>query len=734
MRVAGRSGAALVLATILTGSVAAQDEPGLITLLPVESEGIDWYTQADGFKPAWQGGIVYRPTSPLVYDPSSNYSIIQSGPQTQVNDLSGTYSFFPHVTEPDPSLVDIGVIDYQPQSFGTVPLASRPWAEIIKNLNDDEWTRPVVTDLSSWIKPTPEEPRFGDATIQSYLFPGKQLSYDSFVVDATDVLSANETLLAGVGTRGDFGQLAIELDPVVEANPRWGAVFAVELLENSPDLLRELDAPEWQGLIRDLEIAHELRNPTATAMLGESYLLGRGVEINQQLGLNYLGEAVAASDPRAMTLLGYYGYGDKNIMSPEAAVQLSLRALASGDANAGQTLGTDAFSRGAVNEGVDYYATTQAWGTGAFPARAQAGLAAGCGVPQAVCQPLTVAVATSREPGSIEPGLPWLDTHTGGYAPNFAFARAIVPFERDELGGEPPPPGFFEGLLAPLQADQMGRSTFLMPETGLATDQQFYDGIAQELASAEDDRLLLYVHGFNNSVEDALLAMARLKQRGQLPGIPLIYSWAAGDGLARANIQNLTVYSGYSRDVQVASNSCVAFSSFLSELSDRFGANRIMLVAHSHGAKLVHAALTGCEFRSGTVTYAGGPFDSVVYAAPDIDLDQFDQSFKVLASMARRVAIYVSDRDDAIKASSNLIRGGLPRLGGASRIDFGEGIEVINASSITDPSKDSGHSYALTNFLALTDMRRFLNGEVAADRCLEPINGSGPGWWLPECD
>ena len=197
---------------------------------------------------------------------------------------------------------------------------------------------------------------------------------------------------------------------------------------------------------------------------------------------------------------------------------------------------------------------------------------------------------------------------------------------------------------------------------------------------------------------------------------------------------DLSVYSGYSRDVQVASNSCVAFSGFLSELSDRFGANRIMLVAHSHGAKLVHAALTGCEFRSGTVTYAGAPFDSVVYAAPDIDLDQFDQSFGVLAGMARRVAIYVSDRDDAIKASSNLIRGGMPRLGGASRIDFGDGIEVINASSITDPGKDSGHSYALTNFLALSDMRRFLNGEAAADRCLEPINGTGPGWWLPECD
>ena len=730
MRVTGPGTAALLLATFLSSAVAAQDAPGLITLQPVEAERIDWYTQVDGFKPAWQGGLIYRPQSPPAEVPPGGYSIVQANPQAQGDNPLGTYL---GTVPPDPSLVDIGVLDYEPPSFGTVPLASRPWTEIIEHLNDDDdWTPSVATDLSGWIQPTPQEPRFDDATIQSYLFPSKQLSYDDFVVDATDVLSANDDLLAG--TRGDFGQLARELDPVVEANPRWGAVFAVEMLENSPELMRELDAPEWQGLIRDLEIAHELRNPTATAMLGESYLLGRGVEMNQQLGLNYLEEAVAANDPRAMTLLGYYGYGDDSIMSRQAAIELSLRAMASGDANAGQTLGMDAFSRGAVNEGVDYYATTQAWGTGAFPALAQAGLAAGCGVPEAVCQPLTVAVATSREPGSLDPGLPWLDVHTGGYAPNFAFAQAIVPFERDELGGEPPPPGFFERLFGPLQADQMGRSTFLLAETGLATDQQFYDGIAQELAGAEDDRILLYVHGFNNSVEDALLAMARLKQRGQLPGIPLIYSWAAGDGLARANIQNLSVYSGYSRDVQVASNSCVAFSSFLSELSDRFGANRIMLVAHSHGAKLVHAALTGCEFRSGTVTYAGAPFDSVVYAAPDIDPYQFDQSFGVLAGMAKRVAIYVSDRDDAIKASSNLIRGGMPRLGGASRIDFGDGIEVVNASSITDPGKDSGHSYALTNFLALSDMRRFLNGAAAADRCLEPINGTGPGWWLPECD
>lgn len=56
------------------------------------------------------------------------------------------------------------------------------------------------------------------------------------------------------------------------------------------------------------------------------------------------------------------------------------------------------------------------------------------------------------------------------------------------------------------------------------------------------------------------------------------------------------------------------------------------------------------------------------------------------------------------------------------------------ASSITDPLKDSGHSYALTNYRALSDIRGFLNGEVATDRCLEPINGTGPGWWLPECN
>ncbi len=746
MRVAGGSGATLLLAAMLAGPAAAQPVAPMAQQFDYTAHPAtaDWYVK-DGAVNALnlQGGLIYKPQPATVGTGTIFYKPQPAGDDTNLiytpqTPAAGGVIYY----TPQPVTEGAIAVDTPAYQILTAPLSNKQpiwaqrWTDLSENLNAPEWQPDPAIAVSDWlVAPSPEKPRFDADVIAGYLEPNKQFTYESFADDAANVVSANESLFEGLGTRGEFSELATDLAPLVDANPVWGAVFAVEMLENSKDLLAEPAAPEWAGLIDQLQIAHELRNPAATAMLGESYLLGRGVEPNEPRALDYLEQAVAAGDLRAMTRLGSYAYDLASIMPQEAALALSRQALAGGDANAAGILGYDAFRRGQIDESVDFLATTVAAGSPEYAEQARIHMAMNCGLEGAVCKPLTVAVATSREPGSITEGLPWLDHQSGGYATNFAFAQTLVPFDGAALEGEPPPPNFFQSLAELFQADQFGQSTFILPDAGLAQPDAFFGGIERALAEAQGDekRILLYVHGFNNSVEDALLAMARLKQRGRLPGVPLIYSWAAGKGLARPNFENATFYSGYSRDVQMASNSCFAFSSFLAELSTRFGASNIMLVAHSHGAKLVHSALTGCEFRSEAVAYAGAPFDSVIYAAPDIDLDQFDQSFATLAGMAERVAVYVSSQDQAIWASSNVIRGGMPRVGSALRIDFGEAIEVIDASSITDTSKDAGHSYAFINYRALSDMRRFLNGEVAEDRCLEPVNGSGPGWWLPEC-
>lgn len=735
-----------MLATLWAGSAAGQmDAPAEGQLghivYPVTA---DWYTKPGEYDALnRQGGLIYKSppvlgTGVITYTPPAGAAApdLTYVPQT-LGTGKGVY-YTPQSSTESIFAVDTPAYQIQTAPFSTTePIWAQRWTDLSKTLNTPEWQPDSAIVVSDWlVAPTPDKPRFDPGVIEGYLVPDTQFSYGSFADAAVNVVSANESLFEGLGTRSQFGELATELAPLVDSNPVWGAVFAMKMLESSEDLLAEPTAPEWRGLIDNLQIAHELRNPTATAMLGESYLLGRGVEMNEPRALDYLEQAVAAGDLRAMTRLGSYAYELPSIMPQETALRLSREALAGGDANAAGILGYDAYRRGMTDESVDFLATTVASGSPEYATQARIHMAMNCTNKGTICKALTVAVATSREPGSITEGLPWLDHQSGGYATNFAFAQTMVPFDGAALEGEPPPPNLFESLHDVFKPDQFGQSTFVLPELGLAQPDAFFSGLETALAQAQGDekRILLYVHGFNNSVEDALLAVARLKQRGRLPGIPLIYSWAAGKGLARPNFENATFYSGYSRDVQMASNSCFAFSAFLAELSARFGAGNIILVAHSHGAKLVHAALTGCEFRSEAVTYAGAPFDSVIYAAPDIDLDQFDQSFATLADMAKRIAIYVSSQDQAIWASSNVIRGGMPRVGGALRTDFGEAIEVIDASSITDTSKDSGHSYAFINYRALTDMRRFLNGEVAADRCLEPVDGTGPGWWLPECN
>jgi esterase/lipase superfamily enzyme len=258
--------------------------------------------------------------------------------------------------------------------------------------------------------------------------------------------------------------------------------------------------------------------------------------------------------------------------------------------------------------------------------------------------------------------------------------------------------------------------------------------LAEALERDPEQRLLLYVHGFNNSVNDALTGMARLKQGGRLPGIPMIYSWAAGKSLVRSSPDRWGVYDGYGHDIQIASSSCEAFRSFLVDLTTKVGAEHVILFGHSHGAKLIHSALTDCEFQRRPVPEFNGMFADVIYAAPDIDRDQFLQSYGQLAGVATRVMFYASDKDGALDASGNIARGGLRRLGvGGTGLTMVEGVTAIDASALEGiGDAEFGHAYAFVNKVVLADMAATLEGKTPT--CREVLSTAPEAWrLLPTC-
>lgn len=100
----------------------------------------------------------------------------------------------------------------------------------------------------------------------------------------------------------------------------------------------------------------------------------------------------------------------------------------------------------------------------------------------------------------------------------------------------------------------------------------------------------------------------------------------------------------------------------------------------------------------------------MIYAAPDIDTDQFLQSFQQLANVASKVTVYASDKDFALDASANLARGGLPRLGiGGPTMTVVAGVDSVDASGLPDIGKpEVGHAYAFLDETVMADARATL--------------------------
>ena len=120
-------------------------------------------------------------------------------------------------------------------------------------------------------------------------------------------------------------------------------------------------------------------------------------------------------------------------------------------------------------------------------------------------------------------------------------------------------------------------------------------------------RVLLFVHGYNVSFNDAVTAAARLSTEVEFPVIPVAYSWPS-DG----------TYIGYWHDEDSVRDSSSRLMSFLQELLTN-SPTEVVIVCHSMGAREVTSALAELG-RHGVRLPA---LHKVVFAAADIWSKEF---------------------------------------------------------------------------------------------------------------
>lgn len=174
-----------------------------------------------------------------------------------------------------------------------------------------------------------------------------------------------------------------------------------------------------------------------------------------------------------------------------------------------------------------------------------------------------------------------------------------------------------------------------------------------ELASHISGRIgpnrdvLLYVHGFNTSYDEARFRLAQIAADARFGGVAVLYTWPAHGSLLD--------YGAAKESATIARD---PLSKLLHRLSEVPDVGRVHILAHSMGAWLAMEALRENAI-SGNASL-NGKLGDVMLAAPDIDLDVFRQQLARLDPS--HVFVLVSAKDRALSLSRTLA-GDRPRLG-----------------------------------------------------------------------
>jgi esterase/lipase superfamily enzyme len=249
-------------------------------------------------------------------------------------------------------------------------------------------------------------------------------------------------------------------------------------------------------------------------------------------------------------------------------------------------------------------------------------------------------------------------------------------------------------------------------------------------AKSKKKEILVFVHGFNTSFEDAVRRTGQLAYDLGFDGAPIAFTWpsrsiSAGvettSMLARTTMFVRTEYQAAEDNAEI---SVPALRVFLDELSRRSGATTIHLVAHSMGARLLVRALSDAALQDKLNHRT--LVRQVIIAAPDIDVRVFKQLAKSLRSDP--TTLYASSNDRALALSR--IMHDDRRAGEAGQgILVLPGIDTIDVSYV-DTSLD-GHSYYGDNKTVVSDLFYLLRGLPPKDRFgLKQMSGPTGLYWL----
>ncbi len=215
--------------------------------------------------------------------------------------------------------------------------------------------------------------------------------------------------------------------------------------------------------------------------------------------------------------------------------------------------------------------------------------------------------------------------------------------------------------------------------------EDFYHQLSNSVLESGGKSVLVFVHGYNVTFEDALRRTAQISYDLAYDGVPVSYSWPSKGDI-----------SGYTADEASVEWSVPHLQYFLEDLAAKSGAKSIDLVAHSMGNRALSRALQQIALTN----HAPVQFNEVILAAPDIDRGVFLQLADAMRAVSRRITLYASENDKALRASMKLHA--FPRAGEYAALVINPALDPIDASLVD--TDFLGHSYFGDNRSVISDM------------------------------
>lgn len=227
--------------------------------------------------------------------------------------------------------------------------------------------------------------------------------------------------------------------------------------------------------------------------------------------------------------------------------------------------------------------------------------------------------------------------------------------------------------------------------------------LSDELSSGSDENIIIFIHGYNNSFEDAIFRAAQLKYDLQLSEPIIAYSWACHGKPW-----------GYFKDESHAKIAGKRLAQMLNELGERTD-KKVSIIAHSMGAYCLANSLNNLSVK----------LDKVVLLAADICQEQFSNIYGVnFTQETKNTTIYAAKSDRALQAAK-LFRINPPRVGQIT--DDVYCYDSIDTVDVSEHGYGSfiKHNYGLACRIVLDEIHRMLvlNAPISK-RTLKPRRNS----------